>query len=124
VAAFDYTGLIALSRRLVERFGVSGVAIRDGDGEDVGDAGWRAEDAGNNVSTGIVVVITELDAKAEPDARLRMTDSVALIAPPAGGESLREYHRLTVGGVTYLIVDMAEISPGGSVVLYKARVRR
>lgn len=118
--AFDYSALATVASELVTEFGVA-ATVRTISGQTY-DAATSLYSAGANsdVSARAVIVGIRKDDEAAFGGNLLVDDRVALIAdatPVAGGA-------LIIGSDTYQIIAVQSVSPGGTVLLHKAQVRK
>ena len=122
MAAFDYTRARATAERLLARFGQAGSIRRT---TTTGGDAWNPG-SGTTTTTGYDCTVALLDYKdMEIDGtRVVQGDRKAYISTsglsitPSNGDQLR------VGSVDHAIVDIKQINPAGTVVVYMAQVRR
>lgn len=112
-----YTRLEATARRLIQQYGKPAALARDV---------RTGQDYNPTVTTQTIAIqIVEIDySLTNRDASLvQVGDKLGLISTAASSAPLLS-DRIVIDGITYSLVDLQPLNPGGLVLLYEFHARR
>jgi hypothetical protein len=119
MTAFDYSSLYATSKRLVDRFGLD-ASLRKVTGGSY-DPVTGIVSGGSTADTNVRAVITNITKDYVSEAEIQQGDRIAIV-DGAVAPTLSDL--LIVGSDIWQIVNVVEINPGATALLYKAQVRK
>jgi hypothetical protein len=114
---FDYTSVRDTADELLEEFGMAATIRRLANTGDPYDPTQTATD------TACTVVVTDYAHSEKDGTRIQVKDRKVLVAAGSLAITPTPADRFVLGGISYEIVAVSPLEPGGTVVMYEMQVR-
>jgi len=120
--SFDYSGLVAASIALIDKFGrnVTFTYITPG----TYTASTNAITGDSETTQTVKMAITDFRRDEIDGKKVKRGDKEALLAPDSLTREPRTGDKVTDDGKDYRVMDIDDVKPGDTVLLYKLQLRR